>query len=610
MKLESYNKKILTGNEAIAFGALEAGIGVATSYPGAPISGILESICEHSKRLEVYAEWSINEKVALEIAAGASYAGVRSLCSMKHLGLNVALDTLGVIAYTGVNGGLVIIVGDDPEPTSSQTAVDTRYHAILSKVPCLEPTNGQEAKDIVLESFKLSEKFKIPVIVRITPMIAHSLFVVEPGKKLKTFSNPKFIKDSDRYICLPHNTKRLHSQLNQKEEKISNFFAVSKLNRLELKNTKFSVLASGFSYNYVKDALEKMGLKANVLKLLTTNPIPKKIINELISVSENILIVEELEPIVEIFLNTLAFKKKFKGNIFGKLTKHIPRVGELNTQIVIEAICDIHKIKNPFSDIKIPSVERAIPSLCAGCPHRSSYYALHKVLRETEAIKGYNVIGDRGCYNIGAHPPLNAIDVCLCMGSSISIGYGLVASGVKEKIVSVIGDSTFFHSGIHGLINAMQYDRNMTIIIMDNDYTSMTGNQSNPGTGFDIRGDKIKIIDIEELIEAIGVKYYRKVDPYDLKLAERAIKEALKFSGLSVVHMKRECALISRKINSQNKDVKYEIKNCKGCMHCINYFACPALYVENGKVKISQEKCTKCGACLQICPFNAIKKIN
>lgn len=390
-------RKILTGNEAIAHGALEAGIGVATSYPGTPVSEVLKNICVYSKCVGVRAEWSVNEKMALEVAAGASYAGVRALCSMKHLGLNTALDSLSVIAYTGVNGGLVLIIGDDPEPTSSQTAVDTRYHAILSKVPCLEPANGQEAKDFVLEAFELSEKFKVPVIIRITPMIAHSIFIVKLGKKLKPFRNPKFIKDPDRYVCMPHNTKMLHDQLNQKEEKISVFFAASKFNKLELDNAKFSILASGFSYNYVKDALNILGLKANVLKLLTTNPIPEQTINKLISVSENILVVEELEPIAEGFLSVVAQKRGFKGKILGKLTKHIPRVGELNAQIVAGAICSINGKKNPFSKIKIPKMPRTVPSLCAGCPHRSSYYVLHKVLRK---LKGYNAIGDRGCYNV------------------------------------------------------------------------------------------------------------------------------------------------------------------------------------------------------------------
>lgn len=604
---------LLTGNEAIARGALEAGVGLVTGYPGTPASEIVETLAASAEKAGMHAEWSTNEMVAFEVAAAAAMAGVRSLCAMKHLGINWIADPLTVVAYTGVDGGLVVVTADDPAQFSSQNATDTRYFAMLSKIPCLEPADGQESKELLVEAFRISEELKLPVLFRVTPRICHSTFDVALGEDMPTARNGKFAKDAKRYVMIASNSSARHPLLNETLERASLLFDKSAFNSIEGGGTT-GIMASGVSYLYVREALDSLGMsgKVKVLKLATTFPVPEGLVKKFLDGLEKVLVVEELEPIIENAAKSIAHDCASHAKIHGKSL--LPRAGEFNVDVVGGAIAkflgvEFRAEKPKFLEQARKIVSRRVPSLCPGCPHRATYHSIKKALSK---LGGGIVTGDRGCYNQGAHPPLSAIDTCICMGASIPMASGFFHAGVNEPVVAVIGDGTFFHAGVPGLINAVHNNSPIATVIMDNEWTSMTGHQPNPGTGMNALGRDTGKISIEELVRSCGIKHVETVDSYDLEEVERAVGRALQTKGPAVVISRRPCIVQyyrhMREVGVRPKKMKVLPEKCSAdCgLRCMKELGCPAFGLDaRGKAKIGPH-CNGCGVCAQVCQKGAI----
>ncbi|MFA4646821.1 indolepyruvate ferredoxin oxidoreductase subunit alpha [Pyrococcus kukulkanii] len=601
------------GNEAIAHGALEAGIAFATGYPGTPSTEVIETIAR--LKPEVFAEWAPNEKVALEEAAGVSYAGLRSLVTMKCVGLNVAADPLMSLAYSGVEGGLVILVADDPGPHTSQTEQDDRYYGKISLLPVLEPCDPQEAHDLIIYAYELSERYKVPVIFRTTTRVNHTTADVEVGEFKELKREPKFKKDIERYVraSMEGNRKR-HQWLNENLRKIEEEFNSMPFNWVE-GNGKVGIIVEGAPYNYVKEVVQSLNESFKILKLSTPHPLPRKLVIEFLKSVEKVIVIEEGGPFLEEEVKVVAYEEGLRVPIYGKRTGHLPLEGELNPRLVKNALLKI--LGKEQDEVEIPQEVREAealapkrpPVMCPGCPHRGSYRALLDALRELGFGKfDVPVHGDIGCYALSLLPPLEAIWTEFVMGASISLANGQsVAMG--KKIVATIGDSTFFHNGIQPLIDAVYKNLDVLVLILDNRTTAMTGHQPHPGTGGSETGRKFQEIDIEALVRAIGVKYVKTVDPYDLKATKEAIKEAMKVKGPAVIIAKRECVIpVIRRGEIGEIPVVIEDK-CTGCKACILLTGCPALVYDlrTRKVRIDNLICTGCGICNQICPFDAIK---
>ena len=588
-------KKFLLGNEAIAFGAMESNIQVATGYPGTPSSEIIETIARFSEG-DIHIEWSVNEKVAVEVAIGAAYAGVRSLATMKHVGVNVALDPIMTSAYTGTVGGLVIVSADDPGMHSSQNEQDNRIIAKFAKIFCLEPFDAKSCKEFTKEAFEISEKFQIPVMLRTTTRVSHAKGVVEIGRYKIYPRKAKFIKNPEKFVVLPRNARKLHRLLNEKLSEMEEYSNNSKLNSMHLRG-EIGVITSGVSRTYVREVIEEIG-DISILEIGVSHPLPTKLIQKFTDHCDKILIVEELEPYIEEYIKTFCNKE-----IYGK--DLIPREGELNIDIVKNAIYSIIDKKYEKKTRKIEiSLPPRPPILCAGCPHRALFYALKKVTKEKIHC------GDIGCYTLGIEQ--KTIDTCLCMGASITKAAGIFHAKVKEKAISIIGDSTFFHSGITGLLNAVYNKANITVIILDNRTTAMTGHQPHPGVGVTATFEESTRVDIEKICRACGVKFVKKVDPFDLERTTKILKEAINFDGVSVVISDQPCALIARKKGLWKNPYYVDKDRCRGwlcqeCRACIALLGCPAIVWEKGKAKIIEEICSGCGVCAQICPNDAIK---
>ncbi|MDD6826297.1 MAG: indolepyruvate ferredoxin oxidoreductase subunit alpha [Oscillospiraceae bacterium] len=573
-------KKLLLGNAAFARGLYEGGCRFVSSYPGTPSTEITE---EAAKYNEIYAEWAPNEKVALEAAIGASIGGARAFCGMKHVGLNVAADPLYTASYSGVNGGLVIAVADDPGMHSSQNEQDSRHHAIASKVPMLEPADSQESKDFVMEAFEISEKFDTPVIVRMSTRISHSQSVVECSDRQER-ELIEYRKQPEKYVMMPAYAKGRHVFVEERTEKLVAYAETSSLNIQDINETAtLGVITSGAAYQYAKEAL---GTSASYLKLGMVNPLPVDLILNFASRFDEVIVIEELDDVIETHCRKIGLNVRGK-ELFGP-------IGELSQTIIAEKILG-KKNETVSLDENIPVRP---PVMCAGCPHRGVFYALSK--------NKITVSGDIGCYTLGAVAPLNSMDTTICMGASVSAlhGFNKVRGTEAEKhSVAVIGDSTFMHSGITGLVNIAYNATNSTVIILDNSITGMTGHQQNPTTGMNLKGDPAAAVNLEKLCKAVGIKRVRVVDPYKLEETEKAILEELETEEPSVIISRRPCALL--KYVKHSAPLKTDTEKCKGCKMCLK-LGCPAISIKNGKAVIDHTQCVGCGICAELCKFDAI----
>lgn len=573
-------KKLMLGNEAFARGLYEAGCKIVSSYPGTPSTEITE---EAAKYDEIYAEWAPNEKVAMEVAIGASVAGARAFCGMKHVGLNVAADPLYTVSYTGVNGGLVIAVADDPGMHSSQNEQDSRHHAIAAKVMMIEPSDSAECCGFVKTAFDLSEKFDTPVIVRMSTRAAHSQSIVELSEREERELIP-YVKNPQKFVMVPANAKVRHVFVEERTAKIREYAETSPLNAVEIgEKAEFGVITSGIAYQYARETL---GERAGYLKLGIVNPLPEKLIRDFCEKFDKVYVIEELDDIIE------THCKKLGLDVIGK--ELFGFIGELSQAVIAEKILGEKKDFAAFSE----NVPVRPPVLCAGCPHRGLFYCLSK-LKAT-------VSGDIGCYTLGAAPPLSAMDTTVCMGASISglHGFNKARGAESEKnTVAVIGDSTFMHSGITGLVNIAYNATNSTVIILDNSITGMTGHQQNPTTGKNLKGDPAAAVDLEKLCHAVGIERVRVVDPYNLTETENAIKEELSAEAPSVIISRRPCALL--KYVKHKPALKVNADKCVGCKSCLK-IGCPAISVRDKKAVIDHTQCVGCGVCEQLCRLGAI----
>ena len=573
-------KKLMIGNEAVARGLYEAGVGVVSSYPGTPSTEITEFEAKYD---EVYCEWAPNEKVAMEAAFGASLAGVRSACAMKHVGLNVAADPLFTISYTGVNAGMVICVADDPGMHSSQNEQDSRHYAISAKVPMLEPADSGEAIAFAKAAFELSEQFDTPVILRTCTRMAHSQSMVELGERAE--SKKPYVKDPAKYIMMPANAKKRHPIVEARTQALTDYAETSPLNREEYGGGEIGIITSGTCYQYVK---EIFGDSVSVLKLGMVNPLPVKRIKEFAAKVKKLYVIEELDPVIETHCNNIGV------SVIGK--ELFTNIGEFSQSYIAEKL-GMEAKSTVTVDTALPNRP---PMMCAGCPHRGMYYVLAK--------NKITVLGDIGCYTLGAVPPLNALDLTLCMGASVSGLHGFnkaLGAESENKTVCVIGDSTFMHSGMTGLVNIAYNGSNSTVIILDNSITGMTGHQQNPTTGYNIKGDPASKVSLEAFCTAIGIKRVRVVDPYDLAECEAAVKEELAVNEPSVIISRRPCVLL--KTVKAKPSLTVDSDKCRSCKACMK-MGCPAISMKNGKARIDSTLCVGCGVCTQLCKFGAIKE--
>ncbi|MBO4386287.1 MAG: 4Fe-4S binding protein [Treponema sp.] len=640
-------KQMIMGNQAIALGALKAGVNLVAGYPGTPSSEIIEFISKYKSKTGTYVEWSVNEKAAAEVAAGASYAGSRTLITMKQVGLNVASDPVMCLSYVGVKGGMVIVSADDPGPISSQTEQDTRNFAQYSKLPCFDPSTPLEAYEMIQEAFELSEKYCTPVLLRPTTRVDHAYESME-FPELEPCRKPgQFEKDSKRWVIFPRASYLNHKRIFERNEKtLPAQFSKSKWNFIsnnlkalggeslplgrtslrptpssggDPRNAPLAFAAGGISYCYLMEALGILGIKdIPVLKIGTPYPFPKELAKEFLDANGQVLVFEELDPVIEENLIKIAGSEKVNCQIRGKLDGTVPEAGELSVEI-IKKILEKEILKQVQDDTSLshadassPAPEHPVrpPVLCAGCPHRAAFYAVK------QAMKGKKTVycGDIGCYTLGNAMPLDMTDTCLCMGADITMAQGFYHNEPDRFCFSFIGDSTFFASGITGVVNAVYNQSHQTICILDNSTTAMTGHQPHPGTGLTMMGEIVEKISIEKILNAVGVSPVITVNPFDQKAAVEAVQKASEAKGVSAIIFKAPCIAIAQKVGWEKPHaLSVDANKCIGCRKCINELGCPALSVStecNAKGKqlvcIDKSLCTGCGLCSQVCPLGAI----
>ena len=588
------------GNEAIALGALKAGVGFVCGYPGTPSTEVLETVAK-KKGEKVYVEWSVNEKAALELAAGASYSGCRTLMTCKQVGLNVASDPLMSLIQVGTKGGLVLLVADDPGPISSQTEQDTRHFAEFANIPVLDPTTPEEAFEMAQYAFELSEKVNLPVILRPTTRICHACASIEVGE----IGDPKpydgFVKDSSKWVIFPRLSYMNHIKIEQKQPEMAKMFDSCGFNSIVGDmNAEIGVAAGGVSYAYVKEAISALGANVRLFKVATPYPFPSGMATTFLDGLKKVIVFEELDGVIEDALLKLCSKKHINCEILGKYTANVPNAGELSVEIIEKSLAEVCGVKMPSDEQhRLPPLPVRPAVLCAGCPHRASFYACKAALKGQKAV----FTGDIGCYTLGNAKPLDMVDTCLCMGAGITIAQSINQLAPDTKCLAFIGDSTFFASGITGLVNAVYNNHKITAIILDNSTTAMTGHQPHPGTGRNLMSSPVEKVDIQKVLEGIGIKCIESANPLCLEDATAAVKRATDFDGVSAVIFKSPCvALFSSK-------KKYEIgTDCINCKKCINEIGCPAIMLSDGKVYIDKTLCNGCGLCTQICPKKAIKE--
>ena len=572
-------KKLMLGNAAVARGLYEAGCGLISSYPGTPSTEITEQAAQYD---EIYCEWAPNEKVAMEVAFGAALAGKRSACVMKHVGVNVAADPLFTIAYTGVNAGMVICVADDPGMHSSQNEQDSRHYAVSAKLTMLEPADSEEARAFAKRAFQLSEEYDTPVFLKLCTRIAHSQSIVELGEREEVPAKP-YEKNIAKYVMVPGNARPRHPIVEERTQRLTAYAETTDLNREELGTDRtLGIITSSTCYQYAR---EVFGPQASILKLGLVNPLPREKILAFAAKVDQVLVLEELDPVIETHCRNLGL------TVLGK--DRLPMVGEFSQGLVAQRIRDTAR---PWMELE-ENIPPRPPVLCAGCPHRGLFYTLakHKV----------TVLGDIGCYTLAAYEPLYAIETCECMGASVSSIHGFnkaLGQDSAGRTVAVLGDSTFMHSGMTGLANIAYNQSNSTVIILDNSTTGMTGHQQNPTTGKNLRGDPAGKIDLETLCRAMGIRRVRVVDPYDLKATEEVVTEELAAPEPSVIITRRPCVLL--KSVEKHPPYQVELDKCKGCKMCMR-IGCPAISWKDKKAVIDPTLCVGCGVCEQLCKFDA-----
>lgn len=590
------SKQLLMGNEAIALGAIRAGVGVVTGYPGTPSTEVLETIAKHNDG-HIYVEWSVNEKSAMEIAAGAAYAGQRALVTMKQVGLNVASDPLMSLAYVGVKGGLVVFVADDPGPISSQTEQDTRTFAAFSKLPIFDPVSPEEAYYMMEDAFVFSEKHQTPVLFRATTRICHACAAIEPDKTVASVTPEGFVKDS-KWVIFPRLSYGAHLHIEARNAQLRDTLSGYRYNTLS-GSGRLGIASGGVSYAYVKEVLPE-NVPVKLLKVATPHPFPEKLALEFLEGLTDVLVLEELDPVIEKELLLICGKHHLSVNIHGKLDGTTITAGENTTEIIAVQLAAF--LGNPVPATyapELPPLPVRPPVLCAGCPHRASFYAVKQAMKGKKAV----FCGDIGCYTLGNAMPLDMTDTCLCMGAGITVAQGISRVEPDTVCFSFTGDSTFFHTGIPGIVNAVYNGAHMVAVILDNASTAMTGHQPNPSTGFTATGEIAQVIDIEQVLLSLGVKKVFKANPLELTEAIEAVREAEKADGVSAVIFRSPCIAVSK----PKPALTVCREACTGCKKCIRELGCPAIVTNESKqVQIDPALCYGCGLCAAVCPFGAI----
>ena len=604
--------QLLMGNEAIAMGAIQAGVNLVAGYPGTPSTEILETVAKE-KDESIYVEWSVNEKAALEVAAGAAYAGARALVTMKQVGLNVASDPLMSLAYVGVKGGLVIVSADDPGPMSSQTEQDTRTFAAFAKIPVFDPSSPEEAYEMVQYAFSISETYNTPVLLRPTTRVCHGCASMEIDRTKRYKNIPEgFVKDTNRFVIFPRTSYLNHLKIEERNPKIGDLFSHYKGNKHEtygnekILGKRLGIATGGISYAYTKEAIEIYGYNQNnfeLLKIGTPFPFPERLALEFLKQVDQVLCIEELDPVIERELVYLCGKYHLQVEIHGKVDQTVQTAGENTVESVRLLLADLFENERPAElttkDYEYPDLPIRPPVLCAGCPHRASFYAVKQAMKNGKKAV---FSGDIGCYTLGNAKPLNMVDTCLCMGADVTIAQGLHRIEPDTLHFSFIGDSTFFASGMTGVVNAVYNQTDIILIVLDNSTTAMTGHQPHPGTGKTMMGDVTAKVSIEKILEAMGVTYLATVDPFHQSEAIKAVSEASGLKGVKAIIFKSPCIAVSK----PQACFTINEEKCILCKKCINDLGCPAIIIQDNKVKIEPSLCYGCTLCAQICPTKAI----
>ena len=593
-------KEYLLGNMAMAKGLLEAGIDLVAGYPGTPSSEIIETLAALKGDLPIHVEWSVNEKVALEVAIGASWTGARAAATMKHVGLNVAADPFMTLAYLGVGGGMVVITADDPFCHSSQNEQDSRRYAQFGAIPCLDPADPGEAKEMVIYGFELSERLNVPVMLRPTTRVSHARSDVEVGQVAEIHKGSGFCKNPARRVSLPVHVRPLHIELLEKQKRIEEALAGTPWNRLSLSGDH-GVIASGISSLYAQEALLDMDLDLSFLKV-GTFPAPSDMIRQMVEHVSKVIVVDELEPVLEEQVEKAARKYNPDLEILGKESAHIPRFGELELLAVRNAIALMEGLASrsgPILGEALNVLPHRPPGLCPGCSHRATYYAMRKAFGKNAVFPS-----DIGCYTMAV--PMGTVDTCLCMGASIGLASGIRFGGEEKGICCSLGDSTFLHGGMTGLLNAAYNKARITVTILDNSTTAMTGHQPHPGTGFTATGERTKPVSLEAIAKALGAGFVKTVNPYDLEATVETFKQAKDYPGLSVVIAKQACVITAKRRGQKAQAFRVNDK-CEGCRVCVE-FGCSAIEFAENKARINP-LCTGCGVCARICPSSAIEVV-
>ena len=602
------HQEFLMGNQAIALGALAAGVRLVAGYPGTPSTEVLETVAKNRQE-NTYVEWSVNEKSAMEVGAGAAYTGARTMVTMKQVGLNVAADPLMSLEYIGVKGGMVILVADDPGPISSQTEQDTRHFARFSKLPCFDPSTVQEAYDMVQEAFEYSEKYGTPVFFRSTTRVSHGYasIQVKDVEEYKNVEPEGFVKDTKRWVIFPKLSYQAHINIEARNEELAKVFSQYKRNLLipagdDCKELKKGIATGGFNYTYVTEAMADLG-QLRELKVSTPHPFPEQLAVEFLTGLEEVLCIEELDPVIERELIYIAGKYHLPVKILGKLSHNVKNSGENTRDSVLADIAAFMGRQLPEQGengqaVPAPELPVRPPVLCAGCPHRASFYAVKKAMQGRKTI----FCGDIGCYTMGNAMPLDMVDTCLCMGAGLGIAQGVGHIEPDTSCFAFVGDSTFFAAAIPGVVNAVYNQAEMTLVVLDNSTTAMTGHQPHPGTGHTMMGEVVAKVNIEAVLQGIGVTAVETVNPLDLAKSIEVVRKMAGMPGVKAIIFKYPCIAITKPEGKMAVD----IDKCVGCRKCIREIGCPGLIIRDGQVTIDESLCTGCGLCSQICPFEAI----